>query len=137
MARSAATASRAVPVGPPTPAPLPHLVRRLVGRGASHLVLLPLTLDDAGLSGTRLDVGSRLRVHRGRGPATDDIARLLGDRARDAARALIAGRRQPAQLAAVIAARGGANPASTPQVAPPSPLPHQAPPVPPPTRPSP
>ena len=49
--------------------PLPRLVRRLVGRGASRFVLLPLTLDDAGLSGTRLDVGSPLRVHRGRGPA--------------------------------------------------------------------
>src|SRR5260370_33675779 len=81
--------------------PLPRLVRRLVGRGASRLVLLPLTLDDAGLSGTRLDVGSRPRVPRGRGPATDDIARLLRDRARDAARVLLAGPRQPAPAAAV------------------------------------
>ena len=97
--------------------PLPRLVRRLVGRGASRLVLLPLTLDDAGLSNPRLDVGSPLRVHRGRGPATDDIARLLGDRARDAARALIAGRRQPAQVVVVIAAGGGANPASNAEVA--------------------
>jgi sirohydrochlorin cobaltochelatase len=97
--------------------PLPRLVRRLVGRGASRLVLLPLTLDDTGLSGTRLDVGLPLRVHRGRGPATDDIARLLGDRAREAARALIAGRRQPAQVVVVIATGGGANPARNAEVA--------------------
>jgi sirohydrochlorin cobaltochelatase len=97
--------------------PLRRLVRRLVGRGASRLVLLPLTLDDAGLSGTRLDVDAPLRVHRGRGPATDDIARLLGDRARDAARALIAGRRQPATVVVVIATGGGANPASNAEVA--------------------
>src|SRR5712691_9889003 len=72
--------------------PLPRLARTVGERGATSLVLLPVTLEDAGLAGARLDVAPSLRVHRGRGPATDDIARMLGDRARDAARSLAGGR---------------------------------------------
>jgi len=97
--------------------PLPRLGRRLARRGATRLVLLPLTLDDAGLSGAKLDVDARLRVHRGREPTTDDIARMLGDRARDGARTLSAGRHQPAEVMVIIATGGGANPASNADVA--------------------
>src|ERR1700730_4665681 len=67
-----------------------RLLRELVGRGATRLVLLPVTLGELGLSDPRRADGLRaardaypfLRVHRGRPPATDDIARMLGDRAR-------------------------------------------------------
>jgi sirohydrochlorin cobaltochelatase len=100
----------------PADDPLPRLARRLLARGAPRVVLLPLALDD-GLSGARLDVDARLRVHRGRAPATDDIARMLGDRARDAARSLAGGRRQQAQVVVVVATGGGANPASNAEVA--------------------
>src|SRR5262245_22556804 len=72
------------------------VVRRLVARGTKHLVLLPLALDAGGLAdGRRADPITAamspwpaLRVHRGRPPAIDDIARMLGDRARDAAASL-------------------------------------------------
>ena len=97
--------------------PLRRLARRMGRRGTTRLVLLPLTLDDTGLSDAPLDVDVPLRVHRGRVPATDDIARMLGDRARDAARALTAGRRQPAAVMVVVATGGGANPASNADVA--------------------
>jgi sirohydrochlorin cobaltochelatase len=97
--------------------PLLRLGRRVAARGATRLVLLPLTLDDAGLASARLDAGASLRVHRGREPATDDVARMLGDRARDAARTLRAGGRQAGQIMVVIATGGGANPASNAEVA--------------------
>ncbi len=97
--------------------PLQRLVRQIIARGARRLVLLPLTLDDAGLSGSRLDAAASLRVHRGREPATDDVARMLGDRARDAARTLGGGRRQTAQVSVVLATGGGANPSSNADVA--------------------
>jgi len=97
--------------------PLARVVQRVSRRGGRHLVLLPLTLDDVGLASARLDASASLRIHRGREPATDDVARMLGDRARDAARTLAAGRRQPGQIMVVIATGGGANPASNADVA--------------------
>jgi len=97
--------------------PLSRLARRAAARGATRLVLLPLTLDDIGLSGVRVETGGSLRVHRGREPATDDVARILGDRARDAARAFAGARRQPGQTMVVIATGGGANPATNAEVA--------------------
>src|SRR5438045_5519752 len=62
-----------------------QLLRELVVRRATRLVLLPVTLDETGLSDPRradgmsaaLDAYPFLRVHRGRPPATDDIARML------------------------------------------------------------
>ena len=97
--------------------PLPRVARRMVKRGVTRLVLVPVTLDDAALSTARLDVDSALRVHRGRAPATDDIARMLGDRARDAARTLAGRPRQLAQVMVILATGGGANPASNADVA--------------------
>src|SRR5215831_4274760 len=73
--------------------PLSLLVRQVVARGATRLVLLPLALGEP----TRPDPRRAdavaaaqaawpfLRIHRGRPPAIDDVARMLGDRARDAA----------------------------------------------------
>jgi sirohydrochlorin cobaltochelatase len=97
--------------------PLARLARRAVARGCTRLVLLPLALQDAGVSSLRVDAGASVRVHRGREPATDDVARMLGDRARDAARTLAGGRRQPAHVMVVIATGGGANPARNAEVA--------------------
>ena len=97
--------------------PLPRLARTIGERGVTNLVLLPVTLEDAGLAGAPVDVDRTLRLHRGRGPATDDIARMLGDRAREAARSLAGGRRQPAPVVVVIATGGGASPASNAEVA--------------------
>src|SRR6185369_1644347 len=58
----------------------------------------------------RVEAGAALRIHRGRAPADDDVARMLGDRARDGVRTLAGGRRPPAQVSVVIATGGGANP---------------------------
>lgn len=102
-----------------------HLLRELAGRGATRLVLLPVTLDEIGPSDPRradalttaLDAHPFLRVHRGRPPATDDIARMLGDRARTAARSLNKAGRHPSETVVVIATGDGLNPASNADVA--------------------
>ena len=101
-----------------------RLLRELVGRGATRLVLLPVTLGELGLSDPRradglraaLDAYPFLRVHRGRPPATDDIARMLGDRARAAARSLTKAR-HPTEVVVIIATGDGLNPASNAGVA--------------------
>jgi sirohydrochlorin cobaltochelatase len=95
--------------------PLPGLVRRLAARGARRVVLLPLALDDSPLTGARVDAGVAIRIDRGREPATDDVARMLGDRARAAARSLAGGPRAPVHV--ILATGGGANPASNADVA--------------------
>jgi sirohydrochlorin cobaltochelatase len=99
--------------------------RRFAERGTTHLVLLPLALDEArALDARRVDAVSAVlaprsgvRVHRGRVPAIDDVARMLGDRARAAAASLSAGGRRPAQVVVVIATGDGANPAGNAEVA--------------------
>ncbi len=105
--------------------PLGLVVRRVVARGATRLVLLPLALDEASSRDPRradalaaaLDAWPLLRVHQGRPPATDDVARMLGDRARDAAGSLTAGRGRLPEVVVVIATGDGANPASNAEVA--------------------
>lgn len=97
--------------------PLSRLARAEAERGARRLVLLPVALEDGGLADARINIDCFRRVHRGRAPAADDIARMLGDRARDASRTLASGSQQPAQVAVVIATGGGANPASNAEVA--------------------
>ncbi|HYB70897.1 MAG TPA: CbiX/SirB N-terminal domain-containing protein [Candidatus Bathyarchaeia archaeon] len=97
--------------------PLRRLARSVAERGARRLVLLPVALEDGRLAGAELESDPVLRLHRGRAPAADDIARMLGDRARDATRSLASAPRQPAQVAVVIATGGGANPASNAEVA--------------------
>jgi len=99
-------------------------LRRIVARGATELVLLPVTLEDSEPRAARrtdamaaaLAAWPSLRVHWGRPPATDDVARMLGDRARERARALI-GRRDGGDVVAVIATGDGANPARNAEVA--------------------
>jgi sirohydrochlorin cobaltochelatase len=97
--------------------PLSRLARRLAARGARRLVLLPLALDDAGLAGTPVEAGASMQVARGHEPAADDVARILGDRAREAARGLARRPRRPADVMVVIATGGGANPAANANVA--------------------
>jgi sirohydrochlorin cobaltochelatase len=90
-------------------------------RGASRLVVLPLALGPTSLSDARLDrataavVGRwpRLRLHRGAPLATDDVARMLGDRAREAKPAGCA----PEDAVVVLAGGGGANPAANAELA--------------------
>ena len=100
-------------------------VERAVARGATRLVVLPLSLEASShLEPRRTDaiamaLGAwpRLRVHRGRPPATDDVARMLGDRARGAASALGGGRWRAAEVVVVIASGDGADPAANGEVA--------------------
>ena len=103
---------------------LQQLLSTIVARGATRLVLLPVMLDEpASADPRRVDaLSGALRaspvrhVHRGRPPATDDVARMLGDRARDAAR-LFARRRRPSDVVVVIATGDCVNPASNAEVA--------------------
>ena len=97
--------------------PLSRLARRRAARGARRFVLLPLTLGDTGLAGAPLQAPASIQVVRGREPATDDVARILGDRAREAARALGGERRPPDDVMVVLATGGGANPAANAEVA--------------------
>ena len=104
--------------------PLRLVTRRAAARGAMHLVLLPLALDDP----PRRDRGGAdavtaavapwpfLRIHRGRPLATDDVARMLGDHARDAAARLTGGRRNVSDVVVVVVTDGG-NPFGNAEVA--------------------
>jgi sirohydrochlorin cobaltochelatase len=100
-------------------------LRDIVARGTTRLVLLPVTLGGPDLSDPRraealaevLGAWPFLRVHRGRSPATDDVARMLGDRARDAARLLSAGGRRRTDVVVVIATGDGVNPVNNAEVA--------------------
>jgi sirohydrochlorin cobaltochelatase len=99
------------------PGRLRRLLGTVVARGTRSVVLLPVTLDTpARAAGSAVDaVIASLRawpdlgIHRGRAPATDDVVRMLGDRAREVARALGAGRHR-ADVVVVIATAGRANP---------------------------
>jgi sirohydrochlorin cobaltochelatase len=100
------------------------VLRDIVARGTRRLVLLPVTLGGPDRSDPRradaltevLDAWPFVRVHRGRPPATDDLARMLGDRARDAASSL-SGRRRPMDVVVVIATGDGVNPVNNAEVA--------------------
>ncbi len=105
--------------------PLRLVVRRVVDRGATRLVLLPLALGGPGPPDPRrvdaltaaLGAWPFLRIHRGRPLATDDVARMLGDRAREAAGSLTGERGRPGEVVVVIATGDGANPAGNAEVA--------------------
>jgi sirohydrochlorin cobaltochelatase len=92
-------------------------VRPGLERGASRLVVLPLALEVP----ARLDRAvaaivarwPRLRLHRGAPLATDDVARMLGDRAREAKPAGCA----PEDTVVVLVGRGAANPAANAELA--------------------
>jgi sirohydrochlorin cobaltochelatase len=105
--------------------PLAGAVERAVDRGAGRLVALPLVLGLSGEAASHLGTllarvsrrWPRLRVHRGDPPDADDVARILGDRARAAAAA--GGRRSPTsgEVVVVVAGGGGANPVGNAELA--------------------
>src|SRR5258706_2508858 len=105
--------------------PLRLVARRAAARGAMHLVILPLALDDParrdrrGVDAVTAAVSALpfLRVHRGQPPAADDVARMLGDHARDAGNSLTGGKRKLDDVVVVIATGGGANPTRNAEVA--------------------
>ena len=96
-------------------------VKPSVDRGASRLVVLPLTLGQGASADARIDRAiavargrwPRLRVHRGTPLATDDVARLLGDRAREARTE----GRAPEDTVVVLIRGGAANPAANAELA--------------------
>jgi sirohydrochlorin cobaltochelatase len=96
-----------------------------VGRGASRLVALPLALGPTGAIDRGLDraIGTlrqrwpALRIHRGAPPAADDVARMLGDRARAAMRRARPRPPRPADTAVVLVGAGDANPGANAELA--------------------
>jgi sirohydrochlorin cobaltochelatase len=105
--------------------PLAGAVERAVERGATRLVALPLVLGLAGEAAGRLGtllarVAQRwpsLRVHGGDPPDADDVARILGDRARAATGARAGRSPAPGDVVVVIAGGGGANPVGNAELA--------------------
>jgi sirohydrochlorin cobaltochelatase len=106
--------------------PLPELVRERVARGARRLVVLPLAPGQAARAldrradGAIASVVERwpwLTIHRGAPLGPDDLARLLGERARESLRALGRGRPAPAEAVVVIVGAGGANPGANAELA--------------------
>jgi sirohydrochlorin cobaltochelatase len=107
-----------------SPEPLAAAVGAAVDKGASRLVVLPLLVgvaaEGAGGLGKALAAVAgrwpRLQLHRGAPPGADDLARILGDRARDALGRLPK-RPAPAEVAVVLAGGGGGNPAHNAELA--------------------
>ncbi len=104
--------------------PLAAAVERAVARGASRLVVLPLAIGLGAETGGRLGkalaavVGRwpALQLHRGAPPGADDLARILGDRAREAIGRLPR-RAAPEEVVVVLAGGGGGNPAHNAELA--------------------
>jgi sirohydrochlorin cobaltochelatase len=95
-------------------------VEASLGRDASRFVVLPLALGPADTVDRQVDRAiesvlrrwPRLRVHRGAPPGTDDVARMLGDRAREAK-----GRCPAGDAVVVIVGGGDANPTANAELA--------------------
>lgn len=105
--------------------PLAAAVESAVARGVSRLVVLPLVVGVAAETTGRLGkalaaVAGRwpaLRLHRGAPPGADDLARILGDRAREALAGLARRRVTPADVVVVLVGGGGGNPAQNAELA--------------------
>jgi sirohydrochlorin cobaltochelatase len=108
----------------PTATP-PTAIGRRVARGTARLVVLPVAVSPAGRLDRHVDAmlaglaarWPRLCIHRGLAPGQDDVARLLGDRAREAAAALGLGGRDLGAVVVVIVDAGGASPARNAELA--------------------
>ena len=95
-------------------------VEASLGRDASRFVVLPLGLGPADLVDRRVDRAiesvlrrwPRLRVHRGAPPGADDVARMLGDRAREAK-----GRCPAGDAVVVLVGGGDASPSANAELA--------------------
>ena len=96
-----------------------------VRRGTVRLVVLPLALSQADRMGRGVDdliasVQERwpgLCVHRGLAPNPDDLARVLGDRAREATAALSRERAAASSTVVVLVGASGASPAGNAELA--------------------
>src|SRR5262249_12267796 len=107
------------------PADTLAVLARHVARGMVRLVLLPLALGRTGRRDGSLDATVRtvterwpsLYLHLGASLGADDVARILGDRAREAARSLALERAALAGAVAVIVDLGGASPAGNAELA--------------------
>jgi sirohydrochlorin cobaltochelatase len=93
--------------------------------GAARLVALPLALEPVGAAPRALDSALEalrhpwpdLRLHRGSPPAIDDVARMLGDRARAAMRAARPTPLAPGETAVVLVGSGDAHPVANAELA--------------------
>jgi sirohydrochlorin cobaltochelatase len=100
-------------------------IQARIERGTVRLVVLPLALGPVDrVHGAIVELVTAVRdrwpgvcVHRGAAPSPDDVARILGDRAREA---IAAGSRERATLGGTVvllAAAGGASPARNAELA--------------------
>lgn len=100
-------------------------IGRHLARGTARIVLLPVVAGRAGRREGSLDAAlsaavarwPSLCVHVGAPLGSDDVARILGDRAREAARSLALERSALGDVVAVIVDSGGASPAGNAELA--------------------
>jgi len=100
-------------------------IKQHVARGTVRLVVLPVVLGrtsrrDGSLDATLRALADRwpsICVHLGTSLGPDDVARILGDRAREAARSLSLERSALGGVVAVIVDPGGASPAGNADLA--------------------
>jgi len=108
--------------------PLQDILNAIQGRierGTVRLVVLPLALGPGDrVHGAIIELVMAVRdrwprvcVHRGAAPRPDDVARILGDRAREAIAAWSRDRATPGDTVVLLAAAGGANPARNAELA--------------------
>jgi sirohydrochlorin cobaltochelatase len=100
-------------------------IQERIERGTVRLVVLPLALGPADrVQGAVIELVTAVRdrwpgvcVHRGAAPSSDDVARILGDRAREATAGLSLDRASTAKTVILLAAAGGASPARNAELA--------------------
>ena len=100
-------------------------IQERVDRGTIRLVILPLALGPVDrVHGAVIDLVTSVRdrwpdlcLHRGASPGRDDVARILGDRARQATDALSSDRGAAGRTVVLLAGIGGASPARNAELA--------------------
>jgi len=110
---------------PDRPADTLAAIEQHVARGTVRLVVLPVVIGrtsgrDGSLDATLRALTDRwpsICVHLGAALGPDDVARILGDRAREAARSLSLERSALGSAVAVIVDAGGASPAGNAELA--------------------
>ncbi|HZS34159.1 MAG TPA: CbiX/SirB N-terminal domain-containing protein [Methylomirabilota bacterium] len=93
--------------------------------GVRRVVTLPLVLDPAGTAHRAVVAAvtelrrrwPELHVHAGSPPATDDVARMLGDRAREVLRRTAPAPLRPDEVVVVLVGAGDANPTANAELA--------------------
>jgi sirohydrochlorin cobaltochelatase len=126
-ARVAARLGHAVEAAPagPAGAALVGALQQQVDRGTVRLVMLPVAAGQADglaravdeLVATLVARWPGLCVHRGAPPAPEDVARILGDRAREATGALSEHRAAASESVVVLARPSGGSPAANAELA--------------------